>query len=126
MESKRRTKKLSEDKFIHDTRTVLKFIQLYCDKKHENSEKQDGVQNLNYKNKDLHIEVNYHLCSECKSTFNYSYARLQECPHDEKPRCRKCPTPCYDRQQWKHLASIMKFSGMRLGLIKIRKLFNKK
>ena len=125
MDTKRRTKKLSEDKFIHDTQTVLKFIQLYCDEKHKDSEKQDGIQHLNYLNKDLHEEINYHLCEACTDTFIYSYKALQKCPHDEKPSCRKCPEPCYDRPRWKHLASIMKFSGMKFGLIKIKKFFKK-
>ena len=51
MDTKRRIKKLSEDKFIKDTQTVLKFIQLYCNEKHKNIAKENGVHHLNYKNK---------------------------------------------------------------------------
>jgi len=125
LETTRRIEKLSEDKFIHDTKTVLKFIQLYCDEKHKEDEKNDGIEHLNYQNKDLHVDVEYHLCQACQETFTYSYQRLQECPHEQKPSCRKCPNPCYEKPRWKHLASIMRFSGMKLGLLKIRRLFLK-
>lgn len=117
---------MSEDKFIHDTKTVLKFIQLYCNEKHKDSKKDNGIQHLIYKNQNLNVELNYHLCEACTNTFTYSYKALQECPHEEKPSCRKCPQPCYDKSRWKHLASIMKYSGMRLGLTKLKRLFSKK
>ncbi len=120
-----RFKKLTNEKFIGDTEIVLKFIQLYCDKKHNNIKKSDGLLNLHYKNQDLHVEIKYNLCSTCKEDFLYSYGRLQECPHDEKPSCRKCPAPCYEKSKWKELAKIMKYSGMQFGLLKIRKLFKK-
>lgn len=126
MDTKRRIKKLSEDKFINDTQTVLKFIQLYCDDKHQDKKKEDKTQHLSYENKDLHVDVKYHLCETCIDTFLYSYKALQECPHEKKPSCRKCPAPCYDRPRWKKLASIMKYSGMRLGLTKIKLFFSSK
>lgn len=114
---------MTEKKFQNDCETVLKFIHIYCDKKHTNDEKSDEILNLYYKNKNLHVALPYTLCSTCKETLLYSYVRLQECPHVEKPSCRKCPTPCYEKGKWKQLAKIMRFSGMQLGLIKIRKLF---
>jgi hypothetical protein len=114
---------LKIEKFSQDTTTVLKFIQLYCDKNHSDCEKTTDSQHLNYKNKPLHVTLDYLLCPTCRETFLYSYARLQECPFEEKPSCRKCPNPCYEKSKWKELAKIMKFSGMQLGLLKIRKLF---
>jgi len=116
---------MTDEKFINDTQTVLKFIQLYCDKKHNDTEKSDELLNLRYKNEDLHVELPYNLCAKCKEDLLYSYERLQECPHDEKPSCRKCPKPCYEKSKWKELAKIMKFSGIQFGLIKIRKLFKR-
>jgi len=114
---------MKDEKFIHDTKTVLKFIQIYCDEKHKNEEKTDEKLQLIYKNRDLQESIKYNLCSKCKETFLYSYKRLQECPHEEKPRCRKCPSPCYERSEWKKLAKIMKFSGIKMGILKIRKFF---
>jgi hypothetical protein len=113
---------MSEEKFISDTQTVLKFIQTYCDCKHAQKKTKESLQ-IAYKNKNL-LHINFELCSTCKETFLYSVARLQECPHEEKPRCRNCPNPCYERSRWKELAKIMRFSGMKLGLIKLKKVFS--
>jgi len=114
---------MTKEKFIHDTQTVLKFIQIYCEDKHKDEPKFDGKEDLIYNNEPLHVKIKYHLCSACRDTFYLSYHNLQECPHEEKPSCRKCPKPCYDRPDWKHVAKIMKYSGMKQGLLKIRKLF---
>ena len=112
---------MTEEKFIHDSKTVLKFIQFYCDKEHDKENKHKNSIELNYNNKELNEELHYHLCEACEETFKYSYVKLQACPHDVKPSCRQCPKPCYDKPQWKHLAKIMRFSGLRFGLLKIRK-----
>ena len=113
---------MTNEKFIHDTTTVLKFIQIYCDDKHKDTQKKEGLQSLVYREKKLDIDITYHLCSVCKNTFLLSYQKLQECPHEEKPSCRKCPKPCYERPDWKHVAKIMKHSGMKQGIIKLKKL----
>ena len=115
---------MTEEKFILDSQTVLKFIQCYCDNEHFKSVKNKNFIRLNYKAKDLNEEIHFHLCKECEETLNYSYQKLQTCPRDEKPSCRKCPSPCYDKTQWKLLAKIMKYSGMKFGILKIRKLFS--
>ena len=117
---------MTDEKFIHDTKTVLKFIQIYCDDKHESEPKKEESLNLVYREKVLHVDVKYNLCSACKKTFLLSYQKLQLCPHEEKPSCRKCPKPCYERPDWKKVAKIMKYSGMKQGLTKLKKLFGVK
>lgn len=112
---------MTEEKFIDDSKTVLKFIQCYCDNEHFKTSKNKNSIKLNYNNKDLHEEIHYGLCEKCAETFHYSYVKLQECVHDDKPSCRKCPRPCYDKAEWKLLAKIMRYSGLRLGISKIRK-----
>ncbi|WP_024955648.1 nitrous oxide-stimulated promoter family protein [Sulfurospirillum arcachonense] len=116
---------MTKEKFIIDSSTVLKFIQIYCDDKHKDATKLYETLQLNYLNENLDEKLEYHLCSTCKETFVYSYQRLKECPHDEKPRCRKCPNPCYEKTQWKKLATIMRYGGIQLGLNKIKKIFIK-
>ena len=116
---------MTQDKFIHDSETVLKFIQFYCDNKHLDIGKEDGKFKLVYKDKDLNQDLCYQLCQECKHSLHYSYVKLQECPQVEKPSCRKCKEPCYEKKEWKNSAKIMKFSGMRMGLIKIGTMFKK-
>ncbi|MDA7817895.1 nitrous oxide-stimulated promoter family protein [Sulfurimonas sp.] len=114
---------MSEDKFIHDSKTLLKFIQYYCEHKHENESKVHDTLKLSYENNSLDVTLEYSLCKECEKTLSYSYTKLQVCPHEVKPSCRKCDDPCYDKKEWKLLAKIMKYSGMRFGLLKIKKLF---
>ena len=116
---------MTNEKFIQDSTTVLKFIQLYCDDKHKDVPKKMAEKQLVYRENDLKCTLTYHLCDTCESTFNISYANLQACPHEDKPSCRKCPAPCYDKTDWKSVARIMKYSGMRLGLNKVKKLFTK-
>ncbi len=113
---------MTTEKFEKDARTVHKFIQLYCDQKHKDREKTEDFIELKYNSKELG-KLEYKLCKECERTLKISYANLLSCPHDEKPSCRKCPAPCYDKADWKKLAKIMKYSGMQMGLLKIRKLF---
>ncbi|WP_331775745.1 nitrous oxide-stimulated promoter family protein [Sulfurospirillum sp. 1612] len=115
---------MKTEKFENDVRVVHKFIQLYCDNNHADHDKKDGQLILFYHDTDLGV-VDYHLCETCEKTLKYSHQRLIECPHDEKPRCRKCPNPCYEKSEWKALAKIMRYSGMQLGLLKIRKIFGK-
>jgi hypothetical protein len=114
---------MTEEKFIYDSKTVLKFIQYYCDNKHESVHRNKDSLTLSYNTKDLEIALDYSLCKECEQALAYSHARLQECPHEEKPSCRKCDDPCYEKKEWKLLAKIMKYSGMSLGLLKIKKIF---
>ena len=116
--------KMTTEKFEKDAKTLHRFIQLYCDNKHKNEKKYSGKIALNYKNQDLGF-IDYRLCQECEKTLKISYDNLYNCPHEEKPSCRKCPAPCYDKTDWKALAKIMKYSGMQLGLLKIRKLFKR-
>ncbi|WP_373070317.1 nitrous oxide-stimulated promoter family protein [Sulfurimonas sp.] len=115
---------MKQKKFIQDCKTVSKFIQYYCDHEHI-EEKNDGFIELIYRSEDLNMQIHYNLCDECKDTLHYSYKRLQECPYEEKTSCRKCSEPCYDRPKWKLLAKIMRYSGLRLGFIKVKKMFTR-
>ena len=115
---------MTTEKFEKDARTVHKFIQLYCDKKHVDVNKRKGSVNLNYQDNYLG-DIEYNLCKDCKATLDTSLDNLLNCPHDEKPSCRKCPAPCYEKTDWKKVAKIMKYSGMQMGLLKIRKLFKR-
>ncbi|CZE48440.1 nitrous oxide-stimulated promoter family protein [Campylobacter geochelonis] len=113
---------MTDEKFIEQNQTVVKFIQLYCDDKHKNKDKKDGILKLFYNGKNL-TSMPYSLCDECESLLLYANQRLQNCPHEIKPKCRNCPNPCYEKAQWKQMAKIMRTSGMKLGLIKIKRFF---
>lgn len=99
---------MTPEKFEEDSATLYRFIKTYCDNKHTQSPKLESS-----------------LCCECDHVFNYAVQRLKECPHEIKPSCRKCPSPCYEKSMWKKMANIMMYSGMRLGLTKLRKMLFK-
>ena len=108
---------MTTEKFKSEVETLNKFFQIYCSEKHENQfEKHYDV---SYK--DLYIQFNANLCEECHNLLNYAIERLKECPNDPKPRCRKCPNPCYEKDKYKQMAKMMRYSGMKLGLTKAAK-----
>lgn len=109
------------EKFTKETDTLSKFTSIYCNDKHTNQKECNFI--LNYKGKEF--QKNLQLCDECRDILRYGIERLEECPHEEKPKCRKCPNPCYEKYYWKKIAKIMRYSGMKLGLLKIRSFFKK-
>jgi hypothetical protein len=114
---------MKPEKFQNDAQTVAKFIKIYCDDKHV-TPKISKTYQLHYGGK-IFTPLQVELCRVCHETLGYSIARLKACPHEEKPSCRKCPNPCYEKPQWKLLARIMRHSGMKLGLVKLRSLFKR-
>ncbi len=108
-------------KFKQEISTLKKFFKTYCKNKHK--EQKSIEKNLTYKKEEITISLN--LCEDCLKKIQYSFDRLLECPHEIKPRCRTCPNPCYEKQQWKETAKVMRYSGMRLGLLSIKKLFKR-
>ncbi|XOB61422.1 nitrous oxide-stimulated promoter family protein [Campylobacterota bacterium DY0563] len=111
---------MKKDKFDTEIKTLKTFFELYCKNNHKNQNNYNN--NILYK--DYTFNININLCTDCKKLFDYSIDKLQNCPHEEKPRCRKCPNPCYEKNQWKSLAKVMRSSGLKLGLLKIKKLFS--
>lgn len=114
---------MTKEKFIYEITTVTKFIQIYCDDKHTDEPKFKSTQTLEYKGEKDVVTTEFCLCKECNEMILYAYERLKECPHIEKPRCHRCPHPCYELSVWKKMAKMMKHSGMKLGLNKIKRLF---
>ena len=108
------------EKFNSEVKTLEKSFSIYCKDKHTNQQ----TRNYSFKYKNNSVSCNIHLCDECNELFLYAVSRLQECPHKEKPRCRKCPNPCYEKDKFKKMAKMMRYSGMKLGLTKLAKKFN--
>lgn len=111
---------MKKDKFKTEISTLKSFFELYCKTNHTAQNNYNNI--IKYKDFTLNNEIT--LCKDCKNLFDYSVNKLQNCPHEEKPRCRKCPNPCYEKDQWKTLAKIMRNSGLKLGLLKIKNLFS--
>ena len=107
---------MTNEKFESEINTLKKFFEIYCKDKHENQKNHTSY--VEYKSKFLTLELD--LCEECYKTINYSFLKLQSCPQEIKPRCRVCPKPCYEKQEWKDIAKVMKYSAIKLSLGKIK------
>ena len=83
-----------------DIRILKKFIQVYCDTKHKDSEK-TKVKKSNF-------------CEECFETLNYSIRRRENCSLDPKPTCKNCEIHCYIPDQRQKIKDIMRHSGMHM------------
>ena len=107
---------MTTEKFEIEINTLKNFYEIYCKDKHENIKNKEMI--LKYKSKFFTLKLN--LCEECQKAINYSFEKLHSCSHEIKPRCRKCPTPCYEKQEWKNIAKVMKYSAIKLSLGKIK------
>jgi hypothetical protein len=110
---------MTTEKFTTEIATLKKFFEIYCNGKQHNFVEQTKYLEFN------NIKYNYkfNLCPDCFKLLEYSIMKLEKCPHDTKPRCRTCTNPCYEPYQWKRVAKIMKYSGIRLGIKKVKNFF---
>ena len=109
------------EKFQDEVATLKKFFELHCHDNHDNLT--HHCKKLVYKEEKIYIDLE--LCSDCVNLIHYSFDRLLECPHNPKPRCRTCPHPCYEKNEWKKVAKLMRYSGMQLGLLRVKKFIKK-
>jgi len=107
---------LDSNKFKSEVETLEKFFSLYCLDNHHKRESRE----YSIKYNELFLEYKISLCKECHNLLSYALQRLRECPHEEKPRCRKCPAPCYDKEQWRAVGKLMRYSGIQFGLVKVK------
>lgn len=110
---------MTNEKFKSELDSLDKLFSLYCKDKHINQKRYK--KDIIYKDISYSLEID--LCEDCESLLNYSIKSLQQCPHDIKPRCRRCTTPCYEKDKWKKVAKLMRYSGIKLGLSKLKKYF---
>ena len=107
---------MTHEKFEIEINTLKKFYELYCKDKHQKQNQEELI--IDYKSEIFHLELC--LCENCNDAIKYSFLKLQNCPHETKPRCRKCPNPCYEKNEWKNIAKVMKYSAIKLSLGKIK------
>ena len=90
---------MTVEKFESEIKTLDKFFSLYCKDKHTGQYEKEYI--IPYQNKTFTIKAN--LCDNCHALLQYAIIRLQECPNDPKPRCRNCPSPCYEKDKYKQM-----------------------
>jgi hypothetical protein len=107
--------------FEYNVNMLKSFFPIHCNDQHKKQIKNNYI--MEYKFEGIEFEVA--LCKDCHDLLKYSIKRLQECPYEVKPKCRKCLKPCYNTYEWKSLAKIMRHSGTKLGYINIKNRFKK-
>jgi predicted amidophosphoribosyltransferase len=107
------------EKFQKEVETLDKFFTIYCKKRHHTQHYVDVELYYN----DVRVSKELFLCSDCQRLINYSFDRLLECPHEVKPKCRECSNPCYEKSEWKKLASIMRYSSIHIGIDRVKNFF---
>lgn len=111
---------MTETKIQNEIKTLKYFFTLYCSDKHKNQVHTQLVEKHN--NKEYTLDIN--ICPECSPLLQTAFFNLTKCPHQIKPKCRKCKNPCYDKNDYKKVAKVMRYSGMKLGLLRIKKFFD--
>jgi len=110
---------MDKENLYKEVEVLEKFFTIYCKDKHPNKQLTQHLKTKDY-------EFTFELCDECFKLMKYSIQRLKECTKDPKPKCRACPDNCYEKYEKKQMSKIMRYSGMKLGLNKIKKFFIKK
>ena len=104
-------------RFKYEIDTLTLFIETFCKNKHQN-EQSCFTLNLNHNNYKYIKTAN--LCKECYEILLTTTHHLENCQLEEKPKCRKCKIKCYDKNHWKKVSQIMRYSGIKLGFIKLK------
>jgi hypothetical protein len=95
-----------------DIKLLARFMEIYCDNNH--------ADRLKYPLKPRGPIRSYmqgmspELCLECSKLLLHAAAKTAMCPYDPKPKCKKCPTHCYDKRYREEIRKVMRFSGMYL------------
>jgi hypothetical protein len=104
------------EKYTAEVKTLKTYFEYYCKANHTNQKDKE----ICHTYKDANFNDTISLCDQCLEAMKYSIERLQNCPYEEKPRCRTCKTPCYQKSYWKRVAKVMIYSSVRLTLTHIK------
>ncbi|MGB4268513.1 MAG: nitrous oxide-stimulated promoter family protein [Spirochaetota bacterium] len=95
----------------HDIGILGKFIQIYCNGKHNvRKSKVKGYGKIAQYIDPLNVE----LCDDCKKLLLYAASKRIICPYDPKPACKDCTTHCYAEPNRSKIREVMRYSGMRM------------
>jgi hypothetical protein len=92
-----------------DVRTLIQFVEIFCREKHLQEKSQ-----FTFNKVDVKSTRKTDLMLECTKLLRYGLTMRLRCPHDPKPMCKKCTTPCYKGEYRSKIREIMKFSGIYL------------
>ncbi len=98
------------EKYTSEIAILTRYFDYFCKTNHQNQ----TVHEFLHTYKNINFTEHFTLCPQCFEDISYSINRLQNCPHEIKPRCRHCKAPCYEKVYWKRLAKVMIYSSIRL------------
>ncbi len=94
-----------------DIRTLLRFVHIYRRERHDTEKEPFSFRGFDAGT----LRLSPHrLCPECTRLMKYALTMRLKCPHDPKPMCKKCESPCYHGDYGQRIREIMKFSGLYL------------
>lgn len=97
-----------------DLKTLATFIQLFCDTRHEASER--GAPTLRGVDPREVVGRELTLCEDCRKLLQHAFFKRMRCPYDPKPMCKKCPSHCYAPKYREKIREVMRCSGRRMVL----------
>lgn len=109
---------MNAEQFIRDSRTLHRLFHTYCSVRHRYEQKMEETKNI-YSGEQFLLTQHVKLCSSCRELYFYALKRLEECPYDPKPCCRKCKSVCYGKTEWKNMRKVMLTSGLIQGVSRI-------
>jgi hypothetical protein len=105
----------TEGKLNRDIKVLIKFVEIYCDNKHDSNNKNwwsPASVDVEGKGNDGPL-----LCQECRELLDYSVMRRRRCPLDPKPVCKKCKIHCYSNDYRSKIRDVVRFSVTNLTLL---------
>ena len=98
-------------KILSDIRLLARFVSAWC-RDHHGTDAMVPVKVYGVTGRFVNgLKVS--LCPECKRIFLHGATKRILCPFDPKPRCRRCPTPCYGDGYRETMKAVMRYSGLR-------------
>ena len=97
-----------------DARVLRAFVELWCEDHH--GERRRAPWEPRGPLGNLLPGEPPRLCEECRDVLGHALGRRLLCPHDPKPACKHCRTPCYRVDHRDTMRRIMRYSGLRLIL----------
>jgi len=100
------------DRLRQDLRVLARFIEVYCQGKHDASERQPVT--LRGWDDSLINCSHMRLCPSCARLLHHALMKRSHCPMDPKPACKHCPRHCYAPTYRQQIRAVMAYSGRKL------------
>ena len=95
------------DEIREDVAFLTNLIVLYCEHHHDPA-KRRPLSRKGRAGEALPLGE-FTSCDDCRKLLMHGVARRLECPHNPKPACRNCETPCHHPDYRRRIAKIMRW-----------------